>query len=126
LYTPAQVAVSTALGGPLAGALLLALNERRLGRTRRALISAGSGFLGTAALVALGALLPTAAARGLAGASLFAMHHIAERLRTARPGGAEEAASSWWGVVGIGLLCLAAIVGVAVVIAVAFDWVPRD
>ncbi len=125
-FSPVQVAVATALGAPLAGAILLAVNEKRLGSTRRALIAACSGVLGTAGLVSLGATLPAPVARGFAVASIIAMHRVALQIRSTRPDADAEARASWWATAAIGLASLALIVGVAVLLAVGLGLLPRD
>ena len=126
LYAPSQVAVASLLGSPVAGAFLLGLNERSLGRPRRALWAAGGGLVGTAVLVGVGALLPAAAARGLGIGSIVAMHRIAAMARDARDGHGSENPGSWWIVAALGAACFVAIVGAAVALSLAAGWVPRD
>ena len=125
LYSPSQVAVSSLLGSPVAGALLLALNEKKLGRNARALWAAAGGIFGTAALVAVGALLPAAAAQGLGVGSIVAMHRIALMTRDARAGQEPEKPGSWGIAVALGAACFVLIVGAAVLLAVWAGWVPR-
>lgn len=125
IYSPAQVAVASALGSPFAGALLLARNEWALGRKGRALWTGCGGFAGTGALVGIGALLPAAAAQGLGVGSIVAMHRLAVMTRDARGGRDSERPGSWWIAVALGAACFVLIVSVAVLLAVAEGWVPK-
>lgn len=58
LYTPNQMVLATFLGAPLAGSILLAINEQRLGRPRGVLAALAVGFGLTALVVGLAFALP--------------------------------------------------------------------
>ena len=58
LYTPAQVALATFLGSPLAGALLIAGNFRRLGQRDRSWVALAAGLGFTLTVLVLAYLLP--------------------------------------------------------------------
>jgi hypothetical protein len=58
LYTPGQVALASFLGSPIAGALLIAGNFRRLGRPDRSWLAVLLGLLATVAILALAFVLP--------------------------------------------------------------------
>jgi hypothetical protein len=58
LYSPNHVALATFLGTPMAGVVLMALNEKRLGRRSAAIKTIVFGLLGTAAILTLAIALP--------------------------------------------------------------------
>jgi hypothetical protein len=58
LYNANQVALATFLGTTLGGSILLALNERRLGRPQAAFLTIVIGVLATAAFCGIGFALP--------------------------------------------------------------------
>ena len=61
LYSPHAVALATLLSAPFAGAWVMALNYRRLGRPAAAWKAILLGILGTGALIGLGFALPRGA-----------------------------------------------------------------
>lgn len=122
-YSIKQITVAAFLGGPLAAFWLLALNYRLFQQSRNALFSIIAGILGTIAVLAIAVVLPpwlpnivlpvayTLGLRGLAdilqGASLD--EHV-------RNGGR---VGSWWVVIGISVL------GIAVLVGLAFAFFPN-
>lgn len=58
LYTANQVALATFLGTPVAGAILMAVNERRLGTPARALPTIAVSVVVVGAFVGLASVLP--------------------------------------------------------------------
>src|SRR5689334_6791245 len=58
LYAPKSVALATFLGGPFAGSIVYAINERRLRSSGAAVTALVGGFVGTLVLVAALFLLP--------------------------------------------------------------------
>ncbi len=122
LYTVGGVTLAAFLGGPIAGSVLIAINEKRLGRREVARNALLLGFLGTAALVGLGAALPDAAAKGLPIGSIFGMRQIALGLFGPRLEAHTKAGGklvSLWHAAGVGLLALVA--QLAVVLVVVFS-----
>jgi hypothetical protein len=113
LYTPNQVALAAFLGTALGGAIVLALNERRLGRQQAALVSVLLGLLATAVIVGLAFLLPKnfpGAPLGLL--PLIALRGIAAQRQRAFvdahiAAGGKRASS--WAAAGIGLLTVVVI-----------------
>ena len=61
LYSANQVALATFLGTPLGGSVIMAINERRLGRPQAAVLAVVLGALASAVLVGIGFLLPDGA-----------------------------------------------------------------
>jgi hypothetical protein len=122
LHTVGGVTLASFLGGPLAGSVLIAINERRLGRPEVARNAVLLGALGTAALFGLGAVLPDAATKGLPIGSIIGMRQIAlglfgPRLEEHKKAGGKLV--SLWHAAGVGLI--GAVAEVAVVLAVVFS-----
>jgi hypothetical protein len=122
LYTPNQVALAAFLGTALGGSVVLALNERRLGRQQAALVSVLLGLLATAVFIGLAFVLPKnfpGAPLGLV--PLIAMAAIARKRQGAfvqahiAAGGKR---ASTWAAAGIGLLSIVVILVPVFVIAV--------
>jgi hypothetical protein len=109
LHDAGSVAVATLLGAPAAGAILMALNYRRLGEKGLAVITLLAGFLVTALLVLLGYVAPNAASTGIGIGLLIAMRLIASKVQGpqiaehVRRGGK---LASKWVAAGVGLLFL--------------------
>ena len=61
LYSANKVALATFLGTPLGGSVIMAINERRLGRSQAAVLIVLLGALASAALIGIGFLLPDGA-----------------------------------------------------------------
>lgn len=58
LYTPNHVGLATFLGSPFGGAVIMAINEHRIGRTGAAVKTVLAGLVGTGLLVTVASLLP--------------------------------------------------------------------
>jgi hypothetical protein len=122
LYSANQVALATFLGAPLGGAVVLALNERRLFRPRAAVIAIVLGVVASAALLGLAFLLPSGAPSGPIGLlPILVVRGIAQRRQRALvdahvASGGKRASS--WAAAGIGLACLAGILVCLFAIAV--------
>jgi len=112
LYTTGQVVLATFLGTPLAGALVMALNDRRVGRPAGGTVLLGA--LATALLTGLAFLIPDGIPQlALNVAALLGMHRVCnsvqgERVQAHLAQGGERGSS--WAAVGIGLACAAALV----------------
>ena len=127
LYDQQAVAGATFLGSPVAGSILLALNYRRLGRTGAAAMAITLGALATIVLMFIGFSLPSKAPRAIVAAlPMLLMMMLAKKLQ----GPAVEAHKKAGGppcprlkAAGIGLACLAVVVGIAA--AVYFAQIAR-
>ena len=115
LYSVQQVTGATFLGSPIAGAILMASNCRKLGKNEAATTSLLLGALATAALLAVAFLLPEKFPNYLLPvAYTVVIQLIAKSLQGPayeehiRLGGEKASA---WGVVGLGLLCLGLLAG---------------
>lgn len=110
LYTPNQVALATFLGTPLGGFVLMALNERRLGRTSVAVKTILLGVLATAVLLGLSFMLPdNFPSFPIPLASVVGMRAIAQSRHGALLAGHFSAGgrrASGWAAAGLGLLAL--------------------
>lgn len=126
LFSPGQVTLATVIGSFLAGAILMALNYRRLGQPA----AARKAFrLAAAALVALavaGPFLPESStvSIGLAVGSVVAMNQLANQLQgspcrshAARGG----RTGSGLAVVGIAILCLVGVLALMFLSAYAAE-----
>lgn len=124
LYSANQVALATFFGTVLGGSIVLALNERRLGRSQAALVAVALGVLGTVVTVGLAFILPDGAPSAPFGlVSILALRAIAARRQQAlfdqHVGFGGKRASSW-AAFGIGLASLVAVfVPIFVILAVA-------
>jgi hypothetical protein len=125
LYTSGHVALAAFLGTALGGAIVLGINEHRLGRKHAVLPTIGLGVLASAALMGLAFVLPDSfPSAPLPLATVVALHAIAR----ARQGaalhlhlGAGGKKASGWAAAGIGLLCLLIVLVPTVVIAVVIE-----
>jgi hypothetical protein len=79
LYDSSAVALATFLGGPISGAVLMALNYRKLGKVGSALWTIAMGIAGMGLGVLAGYLLPKAAAFAVPIALIVAMRGIAQK-----------------------------------------------
>jgi len=114
LYSPRQILLASVLGGPLAGAVLMALNYRRLGRRAVACQAVLLGGTALVALLALGFVLrASATGTGLGVGAACGTSYIAERVQgTAykehiKRGGRR---ASSWRAAGVGLCSMAIVV----------------
>jgi hypothetical protein len=83
LWKPSQVAIASLFGGPLGGGILLAINERRLGRGGRAVFFVSVGVVLTAALFAGRFYAPEGFWLPLTGVSVLSMWGLAVSLQGA-------------------------------------------
>lgn len=124
LYTPGQIMLATFLGAPLAGAVLLAVNEQRLGRPKGVLWALALGFALTILVVGVAVALPDnvpGLPLSLLGmGALRAVAHMkqAEAVTRHLHWGGRKGSS--WAAAGIGVLSSVLVVGVVFVIAVAY------
>ena len=109
LYSVGSITLATALGTPVAGGILMALNYRRLGQlqsAKKALLWTG-GF--TILLFILAFVLPDRFGHGMAAGSLIGMYKLAKSMLGAAVTAHRSAGgriASAWGAFGIGLACL--------------------
>jgi hypothetical protein len=130
LYTPNQIALATFLGSPLAGTVLFAMNERRLGRDSAVLPVVLLGALGTALLFGVSAVLPESMPTMPLGiASVFGIRAIAQARQhavIAEHLAAGRRKGSGWIALGVGLagmvVCLAVILAAVSVVESAEPW----
>lgn len=127
LHTVAQIAGATFLGGPLAGAWLMARNDRALGHADEARKTVIWGLVATAALVALVLVLPEGTPNGVIPvAYTVVMGQIAHKTQGAQiaahlEGGGSK--GSPWLAAGVGALCLVLFMVAAIT---AFVLMPED
>ena len=121
LYSTKAVGLATFLGAPLAGAAVMAINYRRLGRKRAAWRALTLGVLGTGAITAIALAVPDSWPRSAAYApslvGFLAMLTIADSLQG--PDLKEHARrrgdkASLWKAAGIGLASMALVLVIAV------------
>lgn len=122
LYSPNQIALATFLGAPLAGAVLMALNYRRLGHRPAAWKTALLGVAATALLIPLAMVLPSwFPGPALPVGCVVAMRQLAVWMEHNHLGGSETptdtAATSTGMAVGVGLACLMGVFSAVVAVA---------
>jgi len=122
LYTPGQVGLATFLGGPPAGAWLLARNFKRLGQPGRGHLTVILGIVGTAILLgcALALNLPSVISIVL----VFAMVGLARSLQGKAVERHEQCGgrrASNWRTAGVGLISCAGIFALLIGGAVALE-----
>lgn len=127
LYTPGHVGLATFLGTPFAGAVIMAINEHRVGRTAAAVKTALAGLVGTGLLLAIATLLPDGIPRfPISVGPLVLMMAIARSRQEAfvrqhhAMGGKR---GSGWAAAGIGLLSAVVVLVPFVVIFVVAEMV---
>jgi hypothetical protein len=110
LYTSKHVALATFLGTPFGGAVILALNEHRLGRAGAALKSLLGGVVATGFLLTIGLVVPQGVPTlPLSIGSLVVMSQIAKSRQgavVAQHFAAGGKRGSGWAAAGIGILAL--------------------
>jgi hypothetical protein len=117
LYSPNQVGVAAFLASAFAGAWLMAANFRALGQPVKARNALWAGLGATILTIALGFILPDKFPNVVLPLGVtFAIRAMAERYFTAElkehlDAGGEQ--RSWWRVVGISLLIVTVLFGVA-------------
>lgn len=127
LYTPGHVSLATFLGTPLAGSVIMAMNESRLGRKATALKTALLGIAGTIVLLIISFALPdNFPAFPINIGTLLLMGWIARSRQgatVARHIAAGGRPASGWAAAGIALLCLLVTIVPLFVIFVAIELV---
>ena len=122
LYSEQQVGIATFLGSPIAGFILLARNYARLGQSEQVGKMIGMGLGATVVTFGIAFVLP----EDFPGAPLgliytFGMYKLAEMWQgteLAQHFSQGRPKASNWSAVGIGLLCLLAVV--ALIVAMVF------
>ena len=122
LYTPNQLVLATFLGAPIAGSILMAINEQRLGRPKGVLSALSVGIGMTILIVGLAFVLPDnfpglpLALAGMGAIRAFAHVKQAEAVTKHLHWGGRKGSS--WVAAGIGLLgCVALLAAVVLVVA---------
>jgi hypothetical protein len=122
LFDSRAVAIATLLGTPVAGAILMALNYRRLGQKSKATLAVVYGIVATALATGVGFFLPQGVGSGVGIGLLFATMNVAKSLQGPaieehqRQGG--KLASRWIAFfVGLGMLVV--FVGIVAVVMIA-------
>ncbi len=121
LFTDSQVALATFFGSPIAGFIVLAINERRMGRGDQIAKMIGLGVVASAFVIGLALVLPSEMPGFIVtlgyvfgmreGARRWQGEEIMARLSNGTPKG------SYWAMVGIGLAC---VIPLALVFAAIF------
>jgi hypothetical protein len=110
LYTSKHVALATFLGTPLGGAVVMALNENRIGRLGAAIKTALAGLVATGFLLTIGLVVPdNVPTFPISIGSLFVMSAIAKSRQVGfvtQHYAAGGKRGSGWAAAGIGLLSL--------------------
>ena len=113
LYTSRHVALATFLGTPLGGAVLMALNEHRLGRGRAAVTTVLAGLVATGFLFTIGYVVPdNFPTFPLSIGALLAMSAVARSRQgalVAQHVAAGGKPASGWVAAGIGIVALVAV-----------------
>jgi hypothetical protein len=127
LYSPGAVGLATFFGAPIAGAVVMAINYRRLGRPGSATKAVIWGLVGTAALLALSfAISSHSAGLPIAIVPLVVMLQLARSQQGEtfeRHKAAGGPVASMWKAFGIGVVSLVAILAICISIALAADLV---
>jgi hypothetical protein len=128
VYAPIKTAVATLLGGPLGGTVLLFCNERAFGRIRQGWIIFASGFFYSTLMITTSMILPPLVSRALGVASVFAAYSVAKsRLKQPLPlSSPPQKPGGWPLTLAIGIACFALSVALAILLAIAFGWVPES
>lgn len=131
LYSPGQIALSAFLGSPLAACWFWSRNFQRLGRVSSSTQCLIWGAIGTAALLTLSFFLPerfpnSAIPMGYTFGLLQAAKQTHGAI-VAQHLSAGGRLGSWWAVVGVSLLFLAAILAalVGVILLLPDHWFPE-
>lgn len=125
VYTPNQIALATFIGSPVAGTVLLALNERRLGRDALFLPTLLVGFLASIALVGIGAVLPDGVpTMPFALLGIFGMRgaaHLRQQALVADYVARGGRKGSSWTAFGVGLLGMVVVLAVILAAVAVFE-----
>jgi hypothetical protein len=124
LYTPNQMLLATFLGAPLAGSVLLAINEQRLGRPKGVIAALAFGFGLTALVIGLAFVLPDnfpglpLSLLGMGAVRALAQVKQAEEVAKHLHWGGRK--GSGWAAAGIGVLSALVVFAIAAGIAIAY------
>ena len=121
LFSPGQITLATAVGSFIAGAVLMALNYKRLGRPRAAWATVGIAALALQAFSVLLWLFPQGPALNIVfvvgmivGMNVLAHRYQGAAFREHIRGGGTKA--SGFAAVGIALVCVVALLGLLAVV----------
>jgi hypothetical protein len=118
VYTPNQIALATFVGSTLAGTVLLAMNERRLGRPEAVVPTVALGLFASVALMGFSAALPDNvptlpfAVIGIFG--IRGIAHVRQHERIQKHLAAGGRRGSGWTAFGIGMVGLVVVLAVIV------------
>jgi hypothetical protein len=120
LYLPQHVALATFFGTPLAGFILLGINESRMGRPEQMTKMIGLGVVALVIVMAISFVLPeefpgfAISLAYLLGMQALAKHWQGEEITARLSNGTPKA--SGWSAFGIGLLCLLPLLAIVFVL----------
>lgn len=130
LFSTVQIGVASFLGAPISGCLLIAKNNRALGKVRSAWLPLVVGVAATIFLLLLALFLPDGfpnfvlpAAGGLAVYS-YAKQQEGDAIDNYLKAGGRK--GSWWVVIGVSLVCAVISAILLIAIAIAFDLAPPE
>jgi len=132
LFSPIHVTLATAIGGPLAGAVVIAMNYRLLARTGAGTIAILLGALATVALLVAGWLLPKdfsplVIVAGYTGVVYLVATRIQRPSLEAHPPAASRTQLAWRAVlVGLSSLALIAFILFVAFLVLPDNWLPRE
>jgi hypothetical protein len=124
------VTLATAIGGPLATGTLLAVNYRRIGRRSAARLAALGGVVATLLVLGTAWVLPSGFLDLLLAAAYLGIgHEVARQLQggvVADHRSAGGSLHSPWRAVGVGLACVAAVLGLVAMLILLLPerWLP--
>jgi hypothetical protein len=124
LYTPNHILLATFLGSPLAGSILAAINEQRLGRPKGVLTALAIGFALTGVVLGLAFALPDnfpglpLTLLGMGAIRAFVHVKQAEAITKHLHWGGRK--GSGWAAAGIGLVSGIVVLVIAVAMAMAY------
>jgi hypothetical protein len=128
LYSPQQIGVAAFLGAPIAACWFIARNFRNLGNHQAETLWLIGGLIGTVAVLVVSFFLPAGFPNQLIPLGyLFGLLYATKRVQGEainRHIAAGGQLGSWWKVVGVGLLCLAVILGI--IFAIVFAFMPAE
>ena len=132
LFSPIHVTLATAIGGPLAGAVVIAMNYRQLARTGAGTIAILLGALATVALLIAGWLLPKDVSPLLIVAGYTGLLYLVATMiqgpsLEAHPPAASGTRLAWRAaLVGLSSLALIALIVFIAFLVLPDNWLPRE
>jgi hypothetical protein len=123
LFNSGHVALATFFGTVLGGAVLMSINEKRLGRSQQAMLTLIFGVLACIVMIGIAFVLPSPGGAPFGLATIFGMRAIAEKrlgpIVKAHTDAGGKVASGWAAFgIGLGSLC-AAMVPVFIIAVIA-------